>query len=128
MRKALLGFYCYILVTTASISQPCLQVTSPANKTVSCGTTWTFDPVTVSTCCAGNFVLTTGVTTNALVTPISTVTNGVCPDQTITQTWSIMDGCGNSTNCSQTVTVLGCCAPCLQVTCPANKTVACGTT
>ena len=45
-----------------------------------------------------------------LITPTTTVTNGVCPLVTVTQTWDIVDGCGDSTNCSQVVTVTGCCS------------------
>ncbi|HWX18987.1 MAG TPA: immunoglobulin domain-containing protein [Candidatus Binatia bacterium] len=126
MRTRLLGFLCYILVTMCGLAQPCLQVLCPTNKTVQCGTTWTFDLPTVSSCCTTNVP---GLKTNVLVTPTGVVTNGACPKLNITQTWQIIDGCGDSTNCSQTVTVSGCCPTnCLQVQCSTNKTVPCGTT
>ena len=127
MKMRLLGFLGYILVTMCGFAQPCLQVQCPSNKTVPCGTTWTFDLPTATTCCASGIVTSTGVLTNVLVTSTGLVTNGACPQLTITQTWQIIDGCGDSTNCSQTVTVLGCCPTnCLQVQCPTNKTVQCG--
>jgi hypothetical protein len=111
------------------LAQPCLQVQCPTNKTVQCGSTWTFDQPTATTCCTTGIVTSTGVVTNVLVTSTGVVTNGACPKLIITQTWQIIDGCGDSANCSQTVTVLGCCPTnCLQVQCPTNKTVQCGST
>jgi len=132
MKTRLLGVICYILVTfclaLSGFAQPCLVVQCPTNKTVSCGTTWTFDSPIVTTCCASGIVTSTGVLTNALIIPTGTLTNGVCPSVSITQTWLIIDGCGNSNTCSQTVTVVGCCSnSCLQVQCPSDKSVQCGT-
>ncbi len=129
MRMRLFGFVCYVLVAISGFAQPCLQVQCPTSKSVQCGTTWTFDLPTATTCCASGIVTSDGTLTNVLVTSTSLVTNGACPKVTITQTWSIVDGCGNSNNCSQTVTVLGCCpSNCLVVQCPSNKTVQCGST
>src|ERR1035437_10628167 len=102
MRTRLLGFLCYILVTMCGFAQPCLQVQCPTNKTVPCGSTWTFDLPTVSTCCTSNLP---GTLTNVLITPTGLVTNGACP-KVITQTWQIIDGCGDSNTCSQIVTVV----------------------
>ena len=115
------------VTVTGCCSSNCFQVQCPTNKTVACGTTWTFDQPIIITCCTSN-IPGTIIPTNVLVILGSTVTNGTCPQVTITQSWMIMDGCGNSTNCSQTVTVIGCCSSnCFQIQCPANKTVACGT-
>jgi hypothetical protein len=132
MRNRLRGFHCYILVTMLmalpALAQPCLVVQCPTNKTVACGTAWTFDSPIASTCCAAGIPTSTGTLTNLLITDTGTITNGACPQLTITQTWSIMDGCGDATNCSQTVTVVGCCSTnCLQVNCPGDKSVPCGT-
>jgi hypothetical protein len=112
-----------------SNNPPCLVVDCPTNKTVQCGSQWTFDEPKVFTCCTNQFVSTAGLVTNVMVTPASIVTNGSCPQQEITITWDIFDACGDTTNCSQTVTVLGCCTnrPCLQVDCSSNKYVQCGT-
>ena len=63
-----------------------------------------------STCCT-NLIAASGVLTNLVITPIGLVTNGACPRYDVTQTWQISDGCGDTTNCSQTVTVLCCVAP-----------------
>src|SRR5262249_42645591 len=72
-----------------------LTVTCPTNKTVECGSGWTFDsPIASSPCCP---TINIGV--------ISTVTNGNCP-QMITQTWQITDCMGNVASCSQVVTVV----------------------
>src|SRR5204863_9737006 len=59
-------------------------------------TTWDFDPPTAVDACSG---------TDVTITPLRTETNGTCP-QVITRTWTVTDACGNSTNCSQTVTLM----------------------
>ena len=129
MRTNLLGFVCYILVTICGVAQPCLQVQCPVSKSVQCGSPWSFDQPTVTTCCANGIVTSAGTLTNVLITSTSIVTNGACPKVSVTQTWSLVDGCGNSNSCSQTVTILGCCTSnCLQVQCPVSKSVQCGTT
>ncbi len=72
---------------------PPLTVVCPTNKTVECGSGWSFDsPIILSSCCGVN-----------VTSSDSVVSNGVC-SQIITRTWSIVDGCGNMKTCSQTVT------------------------
>ncbi len=66
------------------------------NKTVQCGSTWTFDVPTAMDACSGAPVP---------ATILSTVTSGLCP-QVITRTWLFTDACGNTNTCSQTVTVV----------------------
>jgi hypothetical protein len=106
----------------------CLVVQCPTNKTVACGTSWTFDAPVVSTCCTNLIQDSAGFLTNLLVFSTGIQTSGACPQLMLTQSWFIMDGCSNSTTCSQTVTVAGCCpSNCLVVQCPTNKTVECGT-
>src|SRR5690606_8966010 len=59
------------------------------------GTAWSFNPpVGVDACSGEKFT----------VDILSTVTQGVCP-QEVTRTWQITDACGNTSACSQTVTV-----------------------
>ena len=87
---------------------PCLAVVCPTNKTVQRCSNWTFDVPTASSCCTNYFTGSTTLT-NLLITSTGFVTNGACPQVDITESWLITDACGNSTNCSQTVTVLGCC-------------------
>ncbi|MFO1487826.1 MAG: LamG-like jellyroll fold domain-containing protein [Verrucomicrobiota bacterium] len=83
------------------------------DKTVACGTAWSFDPpMPASLCC-----------TNLDIVILNTVTNGVCP-LLLTRTWQATDCCGNSNLCSQTVTVADTTPPVL--TCASNKTVVCG--
>ena len=86
------------------------------NKTVECGSGWTFDTPSAVDACSGARVP---------ATVLSTVTNsGPCP-WVITRTWLFTDACGNTNTCSQTVTVEDTTPPVL--TCAANKTVPCGT-
>ncbi|MEK7675337.1 MAG: LamG-like jellyroll fold domain-containing protein, partial [Verrucomicrobiota bacterium] len=87
------------------------------NKIVQCGANWDFDPPTVMNDCSG--------ATNLIPTVLTTITNGICP-QEITRTWQVVDACGNTNICSQTVTVEDTTAPVL--TCAPDKTVVCGTT
>jgi hypothetical protein len=106
----------------------CLQVTCPSNKTVACGSGWTFDTPTATTCCTNDFDSPTGTGTNLLILSTGITTNGVCPQLVITETWSIIDACGDSAQCSQSVLVTNCCSnlPCFHVTCPNAKQVQCG--
>ena len=103
---------CSQTVTVEDTTPPTL--TCSTNKTVQCGSSWTFDPPTAVDTCSG---------TNVIVGVFSTVTNGICP-QVITRTWLAIDLCGNTATCSQIVTVSDTNAPVL--TCATNKTVQCG--
>ena len=69
---------------------------SVTNKVVQCGDMWTFDTPAAYDNCSG---------TNVTVNITSTVTNGICP-RVIMRTWTLTDLCGNSTNWSQTVTIV----------------------
>ena len=114
----------YICCTNCSTN--CLQVQIPNNKTVPCGTDWAFDTPTATSCCTNDFDAPPGTpATNVLILPISTVTNGACPLVTVTQTWQISDLCGDITNCSQIVTIVGCCSNggCIELDCPSNIVV-----
>src|SRR5207244_494594 len=65
---------------------PCpMTMPSTTNKTVACGSVWSFDPPLAFTYCCG---------TNVTVANLSTVTNGSCP-QLIARTWSVTDCCSN---------------------------------
>ncbi|MGP8198646.1 MAG: choice-of-anchor tandem repeat GloVer-containing protein [Limisphaerales bacterium] len=115
---------CSFTVTVVQDTNCCLQVQCPTNKTVPCDSAWTFDEPTATSCCTTVIQTSTGVT-NVLITPTSTVTNGVCPQQvTVTQSWLITDGCGDTNTCSQMVTV-ECCPTtnCLNLVCPSNIVV-----
>ncbi|HWX23095.1 MAG TPA: choice-of-anchor tandem repeat GloVer-containing protein [Candidatus Binatia bacterium] len=79
------------------------------------GLGWSFDPPTVAdTCC-----------TNVTLTVLNTVTNGSPPSQMVVRTWQATDCCGNSTTCSQTVTLVDNRPPQFSGT-PTNLTVAAG--
>jgi len=104
---------CSQTVTVVDTIPP--MITCSSNKTVQCGSTWAFDPPTVTDACSG---------TNYRVT-FTTQTNGLCP-QVITRTWTVVDACGLANSCSQTVSVVDTTPP--MITCSSNKTVQCGST
>ena len=86
-------------------------MTCPSNKTVQCGTIWSFDPPILSGGCEGTNVITAQ-------TP---VTNGNCP-KVVTENWLISNTCSGLTfHCSQTVTVVDTTPPVL--ICPSNTIV-----
>ncbi len=90
-----------------------------SNKTVECGTAWSFDPPTWTNACAPP----PGTVSNGVVlTIVSTVTNGSCP-QVITRTWQGVDDCQNSDHCHQTVTVVDTTPPFLDCNCLRNPAV-----
>ncbi len=81
-----------------------------AAKAVECGSNWTFDNPTASDICG-----------SATISIFSTITNR--PGQLgnsfdATRTWRATDDCGNTSDCSQLVTVMDTIAP--FITCPAN--------
>ena len=71
------------------------------NKVVQCGNNWSFDPPVVAAPCNG---------TNSAVIVLGTVTNGACPT-VVTRTWQVVDPCGHTNTCSQTVTIVSCMPP-----------------
>ncbi len=94
--------------TTITFACPATVVCA-GDKTVECGSVWSFNAPTSS--CA-----------NATITALTATTNGTCP-VIITQTWSVTFPSGQSNFCSQTVTVVDTTPPML--TCASNKTVDC---
>src|SRR5207244_1643802 len=93
-----------------------LVFTCATNKTVECGSTWSFDPPNASGGCC--------VPAQAIVSSI--VTTGSDCSYSATATWQATDCCSNSATCSQTVTAVATQPPVL--TCATNKTVECGST
>lgn len=93
-------------------NSPPLAVDCSSNKTVECGSAWSFDPPTTSGGCA-----------TPTIVVADTVTNGVCP-QTVTRTWLVTDGCLTNL-CTQVVTIADNTPPIL--ICASNKTVECST-
>src|SRR5204863_8808853 len=89
----------------------------PPDRTVQCGQTWTFDPPAVLDNCCSNIV----------PVAVNTVTNSgssACR-QSISRIWKATDCCGNSSFCTNTVTVVNTTPP--SITCPPVKTYECGT-
>jgi len=88
----------------ASITVECTASTLPAN---------TGNPTSSDNCDATPTVTYTDVTVA-----------GACPyEYVITRTWKSQDDCGNSSTCSQVITIDDSVAP--AVTCPANVTIQC---
>jgi uncharacterized repeat protein (TIGR01451 family) len=110
--NSLIGLNSFTAFTVNSSTY--LNLTCASNKTVQCGTAWAFDfPIATSTC----------ADTNLIVNIVSTESNGICP-LVVTRTWQANDTCGNSSSCSQAVTVQDDSPPTLF--CAGNKTVSCG--
>src|SRR5439155_2384337 len=95
-----------------------LMLVCGTNKTIPCGTNWSFDtPVLTNTCCGTNFMIT-----------FHDITNGSpCggTGMSITRSWTATDCCTNFGGCAQTITFPPPSGPIL--VCATNKTVACGT-
>jgi len=90
-----------------------------SNKIVECGSPWAFDPPAWTNACAP----AAGTVSNGVVlTIVSTITNGTCP-QVITRTWLGVDDCTNTSQCSQTVTVVDTTSPVLNCDCLTNPAV-----
>lgn len=86
----------------------------PADKTLECPATITFDTPTFSDNCTG--VTVSFADTNLTVT---------CPEvQKVKRTWTATDECGNTVQCSQTITVRDTTPPTV-VSAAANGTVVC---
>jgi len=83
---------CSQSVTNLDTTPPVL--TCATNKTVECGSVWSFDSPAASDACSG---------TNVTVTLAGVVTNGTCP-AVFTATWAAIDACGNTNTCTQSVT------------------------
>ncbi len=102
-----------------SVNTNVLIVTCPTNRTVECGSAWTFDtPVVLDTCNIAP--------ASATVVISSTITNSTGCGYSATRTWEITDVCSNRTTCAQTVTAVDTTPP--SVACPADATIESGTT
>ncbi len=84
------------------------------NKTVECGSSWTFNAPTGTDTCSGS--VSVGV--------FSTVTNLTGCGFTATRVWELLDACSNRSTATQTVTAVDTTPPVLN--CAPAKTVECG--
>jgi hypothetical protein len=95
--------------TVTVIASGYLTLICPTNKSISCGSAWSFDTpnITDSACGISNVTLT-----------FVTATNGGCP-QSLSRTWFATDTCGNQAACSQTLTAINPAPPI--ITCASTK-------
>jgi len=82
-----------------------------ANKTVECGSAWSFNTPTA----------TDDSGAAPAITIVGTTTNGSGCQYTVTRTWKATDACGNSAQCSQVVTVRDTTPP--VITCPSGGSI-----
>ena len=100
---------CSQTVTLVDTAPPVINCSQP--KTVEFGALWNFDAPTA-----------TDIGGTNVITVLTTVTNATCGNTfTATRTWKATDACGNSDQCSQTVTVVDTTAP--TIICSAPKTI-----
>lgn len=105
---------CTQVVTVVDTTPPVMP--SQQNKTVECGSPWTFDTPSATDNC---------VSTNLVPHVLSTLTNATGPcGYFVTRTWEVFDPCSNRTTCAQIVTVVDTTKP--FVSCVQDKTVECG--
>jgi predicted nucleic acid-binding Zn ribbon protein len=100
-------------VTVEDTKAPVFDVV-PADKTIGCGDAVDFDQVEVSDACS-----------SANVTFEDETTQSCDGTYTVTRTWTAVDGCGNTSEAKQAITVEDATAPVFDFM-PADQTVACG--
>ncbi len=104
--------------TIVIIDNQAPDITCPSNVTIQCaeGTL----PATTGTATA-----TDNCTANPIVGFSDVTIAGSCPQSyNITRTWTAQDGCGNSSSCTQFISVLDTNAP--VITCPDDVNLQCG--
>ena len=106
---------CTQTLTIVDLTAP--VVTCPADMTVECSNSTAPADTGVATA-------TDNCSTNITVTLSDVSTAGTCTDEkVIAREWTATDACGNSSVCTQTITVVDATAP--DITCPVNVTVQC---
>src|SRR5207245_4739072 len=104
---------CSQTVTVEDHTPP--TITCVPNKTVECSSAWSFDaPIASDTC---------GTATITIVSTVTKLTGHCCSPFDSPRTWRATDACGNTAECSQTVTVEDHTPP--TITCEPSKTVEC---
>ena len=103
---------CSQTITVVDTTPP--VITCASNKTVQCGSAWSFDNPTATDACSG---------TNVTITILSTSTNPLVGGTFLAKRiWTIADPCTNIVTCTQTVTTVDTTAP--VIVCPGNITAA----
>jgi hypothetical protein len=93
-------------------------ISCPANVTIQCNTST--DPAQTGTATASD-----NCDNNPTIAHTDSSLPGTCPQEfVITRTWVATDDCGNSSSCTQVITVVDEIAP--TITCPDNISIQCG--
>jgi hypothetical protein len=100
---------CTQTVTVVDTTAP--VITCASNKTVQCGTNWTFDRPSAHDACCTNVDIQL-ISSNQISGPCPAVWQGI---------WQAMDCCSNISTCTQTVTVVDTTPP--VINCPSNIVV-----
>ena len=100
---------CSQTVTVVDTTPP--VITCASNKTVQCGTAWTFDPPSAWDQCCGSNVTVWLASSNLISGPCPVVWQGI---------WEAMDCCSNVATCTQTVTVVDTTPPIFNTICVTN--------
>src|SRR5439155_416369 len=104
------------VITVIDTTAPAVTVNQGADGTIECPTAPSFSAPSFVDACQGP------------ITPsVTTVTNTVGCTNIITRTWTANDGCGNSTNRAQVITVIDTTAPAVTTPLGNDTTNQCGT-
>src|SRR6185436_9027304 len=105
------------IITVIDTTAPAVTENQGADATIECPTVPSFSAPSFVDACQGP------------ITPSeNTTTNTIGCTNIITRTWTAEDGCGNSTNRSQIITVIDTTAPAVTVNQGANVTIECTNT
>src|SRR5215471_13571185 len=98
MKKLLFGLILLLALAESGAWAQCINLVC-SNKTVECGSSWTFDPPTIIDLC--------GCGTNYSLSIIGTSTNASTAPCVVKaqQVWQVIDCGGGASVCSQTVTI-----------------------
>src|SRR4029079_9433341 len=104
------------VITVIDTTAPAVTVDQGADATIECPSVPSFSAPEFMDACQG-----------AITPGVNTVTNTTGCTNVITRTWTANDGCGNSTNRSQIITVIDTTAPAVTQSQGANVTIECPT-
>jgi len=110
-------------------SSSCTQTITVRDTTppvITCPADVTLEYPAVTATNATGVATATDASSSITITYVDSVTNGCGVSEVITRRWTAADACGNSSSCTQTITVRDTTAP--VITCPGNLTLDCPAT